>query len=136
MIYNHQSKSYRRFLRPLTSAENFQASLRRDVQKRVEKEARFREKTENEQWGTWEADKAQLYMDMYDMRQLRTASTPQTNSQGEQANKPVQGQSTAKEDSLRQPAKARKDMITETKAVIRKHLMNQILNHPGQPSNQ
>ena len=50
--------------------------------------------------------------------------------------KRVQGQSAAKEDPLRQPTKARKDVVTEAKAVIRKQLMNQILNHPGQSSNQ
>ena len=84
MIYDHQSKTYRRFLRPLTSAEIFEASLRHDVQKRVKKETRLREKIEEKQWSTWKVDKAQLYMDMYDMRQRRTASTLSTNSQAEQ----------------------------------------------------
>ena len=97
MIYDRQSKSFRRFLRPLTPDEMVQAALfhkcqywHADMQKLAMMEDRRKEKIEKEQWGTWEVDKAQLYMDMYDMRQQRTVSTLSTNSQVEQENKPAE----------------------------------------------
>ena len=126
----------------MTSSEIFQASLRHDVQKRVKKETRLREKIEEKNRCTWEVDKAQLYMDMYDMRQRRTASTLSTNSQAEQENKlvepsePVQGQIAAEGDFLRRSANDKKEMLAKAKTAIREHLMNQILDYPGQSSNQ
>ena len=112
------------------------------MQKLVKKEDRRKEKIEKEQWSTWEVDKAQLYMDMYDMRQHRTASTLSTNSQVEQEDKlaepsePVQGQIAAEGDFLRWSIKDKKGMLAEAKTAIRERLMNQILNHPGQSSSQ
>ena len=128
MIYDRQSGSYRRFLRPLTSDEIVQASLwhkcqywHADMQKLVKKEDRRKEKIEKEQWGTWEVDKAQLYMDMYDMRQQRTASSPSTSLQLEQEDKPaepsepVQGQIAAEGDFLRWSIQDKKGMLAEAK---------------------
>ena len=126
----------------MTSAEIFQASLRHDVQKRVKKETRLREKVEEKQWSTWEIDKAQLYMDMYDMRQRRTASTLSTNSQAEKENKlvepaePVQGQIAAEGDFLRRSATGNKEMLAKAKTAIMEQLINQILDYPGQSSKQ
>ena len=67
MIYDRQSKSFRRFLRPSTHDELVQVSLLQkcqywhaDMKKLVEREDRRKEKIEKEQWGTWEVDKAQL----------------------------------------------------------------------------
>ena len=148
MIYDRKSKSYRRFLRPLTPDEIVQASLwhkcqywHADMQKLVKRIA-VRKRSKKEQWSTWEVDKAQLYMDMYDMRQHRTASTLSTNSQIEQEDKlaepsePVQGQIAAEGDFLRWSIKDKKRMLAEAKTAIREHLTNQILNHPGQSSSR
>ncbi len=97
MLYDHQSKFYRRFLRPLTLTKWFKQLFFHkcqfwhvDMQKLAKKEDRRKEKIEKEQWGTWEVDKAQLYMDMYDMRQQRTASTPSTSLKVEQEDKPAE----------------------------------------------
>ena len=106
MIYDRQSKSYRRFLRRLTPDEMVHAALvhkcqywHADMKKLAMKEDRRKEKIEKEQWDTWEDDKAQLYMDMYDMRQQRTVSNLATESQVEQDEEtaePMQDQVVAK----------------------------------------
>ena len=91
------------------------------MKKLVEREGRRKENIEKEQWGTWEVDKAQLYMDMYDMRQQRTASTLSMNSQVEQEDKPaehpvpVQGQIAAEGDFLRWSIKDKNEMLAEAK---------------------
>ena len=101
MIYDHQGKSFRRFLRRLTPDEMVQAALvhwHADMQKLAMKENRRKDKIEKEQWGTWEVDKAQLYMDMYDMRHQRTVPAPSSNSKMEhedqpaEPSEPIQGQ--------------------------------------------
>ena len=147
MIYDRQSKSFRRFLRPLTPDDMVQAALfhkcqywHADMQKLAMKEHRRKDKIEKEQWGTWEVDKAQLYMDMYDMRQQRTVSTLSTNSQVEQEDKPaepsepIQGQIAAEGDFWQMSRNHKKKMIAEAKAAIREELLNQLENHPGQSS--
>ena len=144
MIYDRQSKSFRRFLRRLTPDEIVQAALvykcqywHADMQKLAMKENRRKDKIEKEQWGTWEVDKAQLYMDMYDMRQQRTVSTLSTNSQVEQEDKPaepIQDQIAAEGDFLQMSRNDKKKMIAEAKAAIREELLNQLVNHPGQSS--
>ena len=81
MIYDHQGTSFRRFLRRLTPDEMVQAALvhkcqywHADMKKLAMKGDRRKEHFEKEQWGTWEDDKAQLYMDMHDMRQQQTVA--------------------------------------------------------------
>ena len=97
MIYDHQGKFFRRFLRRLTPDEMVQAALvhkchqwHADMNKLAMIENRRKDKIEKEQWGTWEVDKAQLYMDMYDMRHQRTVPAPSTNSQMEHEDKPAE----------------------------------------------
>ena len=147
MIYDRQSKSYRRFLRPLTHDELVQVSLLQkfqywhaDMKKLVEREDRRKEKIEKEQWGTWEVDKAQLYMDMYDMRHRRTVPAPSTNSQMEhedqpaEPSEPIQGQIAAEGNFWQMSESNKKKMFTEAKTAIREELLSQLENHPGQSS--
>ena len=85
-------------------------------------ENRRKDKIEKEQWGTWEVDKAQLYMDMYDMRQQRTVPAPSTNSQMEHEDKPAelsdpnQGQVAAEGNVWQTSENDNKRSIIEAKA--------------------
>ena len=84
MIYNCNSKTFKKFLRPLTKDEIVQAASmhackhwhpklsREKAAKFFAKEATRRAKVEKEQWSNWEEDKPQLYMDTYDLHHKRT----------------------------------------------------------------
>ena len=76
MIYDRQSKYYRRFLRRLTSDEMVHAALvhkcqywHADMKKLATKEDRRKEGFGKEQWGAWKVDKARLYVGVRDARQ-------------------------------------------------------------------
>ena len=82
MIYNCKSKTYTKFLRRFTPDELVQAARAHECKhwhpkmaKLVAKEETRRAKVEKEQWGSWDDDKAQLYMDTYDLHQKRMLET-------------------------------------------------------------
>ena len=82
MIYNCKSKTYTKFLRRLTPDELVQAARAHEcthwhpkMAKLVAKEETRRAKVENEQWGNWNEDKPQVYMDTYDLHQRRMLET-------------------------------------------------------------
>ena len=93
-----------------------------DMKKLAMKEDRRKEKIVKEQWGTWEDDKAQLYMDMHDMRQQRTVLDLATASQPEQNEgtaEHVQDQVAAEGNFWQMSANDKKKTIAKAKAAIR-----------------
>ena len=88
MIYDQNSKIFKKFLRPFTMTElvtkaaKLHACKHRhpvlteaQAEKFFAKEATRRAKIEKEQWSSWEDELPQLYMDTYDLRQQRTMKT-------------------------------------------------------------
>ena len=107
-----------------------------DMKKLAMKGDRRKENIENEQWGTWEDDKAQLYMDMHDMRQQQTvaASSASQNEHDEKHDEPAQDQIAAEGNFWQMSATDKRKTIAKAKAAIKEELMNQLENHPGQSS--
>ena len=132
MIYDAQGKPFRRFLRRLTPDEMVQAALvhkcqywHADIKKLAMKEERRKESVEREQWGTWEDDKAQLYMDTHDMRQKRLLETAsdlvkasRTENHRETA-EPKQDQNAVEGNFWQMPAEGKKKAIAKAKTAIR-----------------
>ena len=144
MIYDRQSKTYRRFLRRLTPDEMVQAALvhkcqywHADMRKLAIKKDLRKEKIEKEQWSTWEDDKAQLYMDTHDMRQkrlLKTASDLGKASRAEHDRdtvEPEQDQVAAEGDFWQMSAKDKRKAIAKAKAAVKEELMTRLENPPG-----
>ena len=88
MIYDQNSRVFKKFLRPLTVEELVSNAARlhackhphpvlteRQAARFYEIEATRRMRIEKKQWSSWEDDKPQLYMDAYDLRQQRMAQT-------------------------------------------------------------
>ncbi len=147
MIYDHQNKSFRRFLRRLTPDEMVQAALvqkcnywHADMKKLNTKEDRRKDRIEKEQWGTWEDDKAQLYMDTHDIRQKRLLETASGLAKASRAEHDREtAESKQDQDALegnfwQMPADGKRKAIAKAKTAITEKLMNQLVNHPGQSS--
>ena len=147
MIYDHQGKPFRRFLRRLTPDEMVQAALvhkckywHADMKKLNMKEDRRKERIEKEQWGTWENDKAQLFMDTHDMGQkrlLETASDLVKASRDEhdrETAEPKQDQDAVEGNFWQIPADGKRKAIAEARTAITEVLVNQLVNPPGQSS--
>ena len=131
MIYDHQGKPFRRFLRRLTPDEMVQAAQvhkcrywHADMQKLNMKEDRRKERIEQEQWGTREDDKAQLYMDAHDMRQkrlLETASDLAKASRTEhdrETAEPKQDQDAVEGNFWQMPAEGKRKAIAKAKRLL------------------
>ena len=147
MIYDHQGKPFRRFLRRLTPDEMVQAALvhkckywHADMKKLNMKEDRRKERIEKEQWGTWEDDKAQLYMDTHDMRQKRLLETASDLAKASRAEhdretaEPKQDQDAVEGNFWQMPADNKRKAIAKAKTAIREVLVDKLANNPGHPS--
>ena len=131
MIYDHQGKPFRRFLRRLSPDEMVQAALvhkcnywHADMKKLSMKEDRRKKRVEQEQWSSWEDDKAQLYMDTHDLRQKRLLETA---SKLAKASRPEHDRETAElvpdqnvvgGDFWQMPIEGRKKAINKAKMAI------------------
>ena len=146
MIYDHQGKPFRRFLRRLSPDEMVQAALvhkcnywHADMKKLSMKEDRRKKRVEQEQWSSWEDDKAQLYMDTHDLRQkrlLETASDLAKASRPEherETAEPNQDQDAVEGNFWQMPIEGKKKAIAKAKTAMREILENRLTNNPGHP---
>ncbi len=82
MIYDQESKVFKRFLRALTAEELVTQTVRIFNERQMAKfcEQREREVTrmkriEETYWHSWQEDKPKLYLDTYDFRRQRLAQS-------------------------------------------------------------
>ena len=147
MIYDQTGKPFRRFLRRLSPDELVQAAQvhkcrywHADLKKLTMKEERRKERVEKDQWGTWEDDKAQLYMDTHDMSQkhlLETASDLAKASCDEDDRETPELMpmiDVVEECFWQMPIEGRKKAIHKAKMAIHEEMMSRITSHPGQPA--
>ena len=146
MIYDQNSKIFRRFLRSLTMEELVTKATKLHACKHhhpvltesqaarfFEREATRKKKIEKEQWSSWEDDMPQLYMNMHDLRQQRMAQTliqgqpvKDASSDNEVDNHPDHHEQFGAFWQL--SAEDRKQKILNGKRVLREHLEARLMS--------